>query len=126
MFDRKEYKKNWMKEWRKTHPGSNVKYSKKWKLNNIEKNKEYDRKRNKRRSRFRIGPGRGHKSAYIKKEKIGVCNWCRNVVGFDCKRTAWHHDDNRYYDDISKNIIELCPTCHGKETQKILINSYTI
>lgn len=52
----------------------------------------------------------------IKKERTGVCNFCRRVSGIDCKHTQWHHYNDLYYSDITKNTIELCPTCHSKET----------
>lgn len=51
---------------------------------------------------------------------IGVCNWCRAVVKFDCKKTAMHHDDDRYDDlDPLRYTIELCPKCHRKETIRL-------
>lgn len=50
-----------------------------------------------------------------------VCNWCRSVAGIDCKRTHMHHDMNQYdYDNPLKNAIELCDSCHSKETARLL------
>lgn len=45
--------------------------------------------------------------------RIGVCNWCRAVVPFDCMRTGLHHE---VYDDANplKHTIELCNRCHNK------------
>lgn len=43
--------------------------------------------------------------------RIGVCNWCRSVMPFDCKTTQLHHEE---YDDMNpeKHTIELCMSCH--------------
>ena len=46
--------------------------------------------------------------------KIGVCNYCRRIVPFDCSRTHIHHVE--YHDDDPlRNTIESCPACHGVE-----------
>jgi hypothetical protein len=52
--------------------------------------------------------------------RIGVCNWCRAVMPFDCKKTHIHHDENKY-DSTNplRNTIEICPTCHTKETVRL-------
>lgn len=46
--------------------------------------------------------------------KIGVCNLCRAVVGFDCQRT---HMDHEKYDDSNPlaHTMEICPRCHEKK-----------
>lgn len=43
--------------------------------------------------------------------RIGVCNLCRNVVPFDCERTAMHHEK---YDESEplKYTLEVCTICH--------------
>lgn len=43
--------------------------------------------------------------------RVGVCNWCRAVVGIDCDRTHLHHIQ---YDDANplRYTIELYPLCH--------------
>lgn len=47
--------------------------------------------------------------------RIGVCNWCRAVAPFDTKTTHMHHEE--YHDDNPlKDAIELCISCHRKET----------
>lgn len=52
--------------------------------------------------------------------RIGVCNWCRAVTNIDCKRTNLHHDMNRYdLRDPLKYTIELCFSCHRKETVRL-------
>ena len=47
--------------------------------------------------------------------KIGVCNWCRAVYPFDTKLTHIHHE-SYHEDDPMKDTIELCVSCHRKET----------
>jgi hypothetical protein len=43
--------------------------------------------------------------------RIGVCNWCRAVIPFDCKQTQMHH---LFYDPLNPllHTIEICPRCH--------------
>lgn len=43
--------------------------------------------------------------------RLGVCNFCRAVVPFDCSYTHFAHIE---YDlqNLSLNVIELCPKCH--------------
>ena len=50
--------------------------------------------------------------------RVGVCNWCRAVAGFDTKSTHMHHE---VYDsnDFTKNTIELCISCHRIETIRV-------
>lgn len=45
--------------------------------------------------------------------RIGVCNLCRAVVKFDCKRTSLHHEK---YDDnnMLNHTLEVCDSCHNK------------
>lgn len=52
--------------------------------------------------------------------RIGVCNLCRAVRLFDCKRTAMHHDEGRYDDNNPlRYTIESCPRCHAYETWRL-------
>lgn len=71
-------------------------------------NKQKRQEENKRRVQFR-------KKAVILKTspRIGVCNLCRAVAPFDCKRTDMHHD---YYDEANPltGTIEVCIPCHRK------------
>ena len=62
----------------------------------------------KRRIRFR------GKRVYNKSEvlRIGVCNWCRGVVPFDCKITDTHHE-SYHEEDPLRDTIEICPKCHN-------------
>lgn len=50
--------------------------------------------------------------------RIGVCNWCRAVAGIDCYRTALHHIKYDESDPI-KYTIEICDSCHGKESYRL-------
>lgn len=62
-----------------------------------------------------------------KNPRIGFCNLCKKHVGDEyinslgnktvIKRTAMHHI-NYHEDDILKDTIELCQSCHMKITQK--------
>jgi hypothetical protein len=47
--------------------------------------------------------------------RIGVCNLCRAVMPFDCKKTDMHHEE---YDesDVLKYAMEICVSCHRKIT----------
>ena len=55
-----------------------------------------------------------------KDPRIGVCNWCRAVINIDCKKTNLHHDQNQYdINDPLKHTIELCVSCHRKETLRL-------
>lgn len=48
------------------------------------------------------------------KPRIGVCNLCRAVVPFDCKRTNSHHIIY-YEENPMEGTIEACPRCHRLE-----------
>ena len=50
--------------------------------------------------------------------RTGICNWCRAVVGIDCKKTELHHE---LYDESNTlaNTIELCTSCHKKESWRL-------
>jgi hypothetical protein len=51
--------------------------------------------------------------------KIGRCSWCpNNLADGSCKQTQWHH--TKYDDDNPlANRIELCASCHRKETMRL-------
>lgn len=51
--------------------------------------------------------------------RIGVCNWCRAVKPWDCRRTAIHHE---FYDEMNplKHALELCAKCHRRHHLTIL------
>jgi len=51
--------------------------------------------------------------------RIGVCNLCRNVVGFDCKRTLIHHE-SYHNDDPLKDTLECCNRCHRRRHMNII------
>ena len=93
MFNKKEYDKNWFK----THP---------------EHVKKYNAKQNPKRIRLWFKD----KSLLLKENpRIGRCMWCgRNGL------TQIHHI--KYHkDDPLKDIVELCPSCHAYETWKTRI-----
>jgi len=50
--------------------------------------------------------------------RIGICSWCCAVVGVNCKRTGIHHIAY-HSDNPLKDAIELCASCHGKESWRI-------
>lgn len=43
--------------------------------------------------------------------KTGVCNLCRAVVPFDCKKTGMHHFSYSDNDPLA-DTIEICQKCH--------------
>lgn len=52
-----------------------------------------------------------------KNPRTGLCSWCFGVLGIDCKQTHIHHI--QYHDDDPmKATIELCPSCHAKESAR--------
>jgi hypothetical protein len=63
----------------------------------------------------------------ILEERIlkGICELCGNIKGKNCKKTDMHHIDY-HEDDPTKDTIELCSSCHGKESrlQKKLRDNY--
>jgi hypothetical protein len=50
--------------------------------------------------------------------RIDICNLCRAVYPFDCKRTEMHHEQ---YDDKhpERFTIELCPRCHKNRSLEL-------
>jgi hypothetical protein len=48
----------------------------------------------------------------------GICSWCGAVRGKDCKITNLHHIEY-HDDDILKDTVELCASCHAKESERI-------
>jgi len=50
--------------------------------------------------------------------RIGICNWCCAVVGVNCKRTHIHHLEYHEGDPL-KDTVELCPSCHYKESWRL-------
>lgn len=59
------------------------------------------------------------KHVYVKENpRKGVCSWCGAIKGINCKATNIHH--TQYHDDdVLKDTIELCASCHGKESERI-------
>src|SRR5215212_3837313 len=58
---------------------------------------------------------------YVNRQpRIGVCNWCRAVIGQInaqsgklCRLTQMHHEQY-YKEDPLKDTIELCVICHNR------------
>ena len=70
-------------------------------------------------------PFKRYRGLYYKGKKIyfdfhircGVCNLCRAVEKIDTYSTQRHHDNDIYFDeDPLKNTLEICVSCHAKET----------
>lgn len=55
----------------------------------------------------------GRNRTNLNDPKIGVCNNCRAVVGFDCRRTFMHREQYCVVDP-SKYIMETCFNCHNR------------
>jgi hypothetical protein len=64
-----------------------------------------------RRIQFRTG-----RIIVDRNPRVGVCNLCRAVLPFDCRRTNMHHEEY-YAEDVMKGALEICPSCHMKITQ---------
>jgi len=48
----------------------------------------------------------------------GICSQCHSILGIDCKTTQIHHI--KYHeDDPLKDTVELCPSCHATESQRL-------
>lgn len=47
--------------------------------------------------------------------RVGVCNLCRNVAPFDCKKTEIHHEQYHAESPL-RDTIEVCSSCHIKTT----------
>jgi hypothetical protein len=56
---------------------------------------------------------RGKRLRLAFEPRIGVCNLCRAVIGFDCKRTSMHHEDYDETDPL-RHTIEVCGGCHNR------------
>lgn len=50
--------------------------------------------------------------------RTGICSQCGARKGIECKKTHIHHI--RYHnDDLLKDTIELCVSCHIKESHRL-------
>ena len=77
-------------------------------IDHIKWNKIHSSVYNTRRFLFRDKQFRANKNP-----RIGVCNWCRAVCPFDCKKTDLHHV-TYHEEDPLKDTIEICNSCHKK------------
>lgn len=103
------YKHNGYEKWFK-NPDNSVEYlcSKCFKrlYSNPRRSKELRKKYNDRRMKFK-----DRSISLPENPRIGVCNFCRAVVLFDCKRTDMHHfwyNENNPLD----GALESCSSCH--------------
>jgi|SRR6185369_7837568 len=70
------------------------------------------------RNNLKILVFKGKRILLKENPRKGVCEWCGAVKGKDCKVTNLHH--TQYHDDdILKDTVELCASCHGKESERI-------
>lgn len=77
------------------------------------KDKEKDRLRKTKRIVFK------GKRIWLKVyPRTGVCSNCKRKVGEGIKQTAMHH--LQYHpEDPLKDTVELCPSCHDKESWRL-------
>lgn len=118
------------------HPGSSARRSKKWHINNISYAKQYAKQyckdhsedvKNRRVKWQNEHPDYDKHSVRFKQRRVrlsftprnGRCEECGKEVGIDIKRTSLHH--NQYHDeDVLKDTIELCDSCHSKKSRRDL------
>lgn len=98
----------------KKHRENRNKRDKEYYYKNHENKLQYAREHNKKKMLFKY-----RHIPLPSDPRIGICNWCRAVKGIDCKRTALHHDNDQYDNlDPLRYTIELCNSCHCKETNR--------
>lgn len=98
--------------------GSNKTYESNWYLNHDNDDNALCSKCN---HHLIANVGRSLKWLYYKTKAVildfyprtGVCNLCRNVVPFDCKKTERHHF-SYHDDDPFRDTLEVCRSCHTK------------
>ena len=62
----------------------------------------------------RLNPKGKHRIVLEQNPRTGICQICLRKVGEGIKRTSLHHI--QYHNDPLKDTIELCNSCHMKET----------
>jgi len=81
--------------------------------NNPRNNKKWNPINKYRRIRFK------DKVVSLKKNpREGICKLCGKKKGIDCKKTNMHHLEY-HEDDPLKDTIEICVSCHTKESWRI-------
>jgi len=75
---------------------------------------EMRRQRNERRIKFR-----NKQVTLSHNPRTGYCSWCtNNIHDGSCKKTQIHHREY-HEDDFLKDTVELCASCHRKETIRL-------
>jgi hypothetical protein len=70
------------------------------------------------RNNLKILVFKGKRILLKENPRKGVCTRCGAIKGINCKITNMHHI--RYHDDdILKDTVELCASCHSKESERI-------
>lgn len=74
----------------------------------------------------RINPKGNGQITLKENPRKGVCSWCHKKIGDHyidrfgnvsiIKQTQMHHTE--YHNDPLKDTIELCASCHGRESNK--------
>ncbi len=103
----------YMQNYRKIHPEF-VKAEKE--KDKIRYRNNLDRYKNYRNKRFRF---KGKFISINEVVRTGYCSWCpKNIHDGTCKKTHIHHI--KYHDeDPLKDTVEICISCHQKETWRI-------
>jgi hypothetical protein len=84
---------------------------------NPKRSKETIKKYNDRNN-LKILVFKGKRILLKENPRKGVCSECGAVKGIDCKITNMHHIQY-HYDDILKDTVELCASCHSKKSERI-------
>jgi len=71
----------------------------------------------------------GTKISLKENPRKGVCEWCGKKIGDEyidyygkvavVDRTAIHHFAEYHLEDPLKDTVELCPSCHAKESVRL-------
>lgn len=70
------------------------------------------------RNNFKILVFKDRRILLKENPRKGVCSWCGAVKGIGCKRTHMHHKEY-HKEDVLKDTIELCDSCHSKEHARL-------
>jgi hypothetical protein len=89
----------------------------------------YSRLNKREKTKYKNGNRFKYKGKYVRTEQIrekrtGKCSWCSNNI-FDgsCKHTQFHHIGEYVDSDPLANTVELCNSCHSKETYKTTLKT---
>lgn len=97
------------KTWRKINPDYSKEHGKKWRLENLEHVKAYEKERGLRTIRFKGKPIR-----YQENPRTNICQLCKRKYPEELKRqTCIHHVIYNEEDPLAWTL-ELCVSCHMK------------